>query len=85
MFHGPTQREFPGRCANISAGGMLMYVPPTTPVQPGQSIRISIGAVDRPEFAPLSLRPVEATIVRVDRSSLLTQGNIAVGARFAEA
>ena len=78
FYHAPSQRDFPGRCADISAGGMLMYVPATTPLQPGHS-------VNRPEFANLGDSPVEATIVRVDRQALLQAGHLAVGLRFAQA
>ena len=85
FYHGPSQREFPGKCANVSAGGMLMYVPATTPLQPGHSIRLSLASVNRPEFANLGDSPVEATIVRVDRQALLQAGHLAVGLRFAQA
>ncbi len=83
FYHGPSQRDFPGRCADISHGGMLMYVPSTVPVQPGQPIRLSVGSVSRPEFAMFSEKPVDATIVRVDRGTFISEGNIAVGVRFA--
>ena len=85
IFHGLSQRAFPGRCADISAGGLKMYVPAATPVQPGHPIRLSIAAVSRPEFAGLGDGPVEATIVRVDRDALLKTGHLAVGVRFASA
>ena len=85
FYHAPSQRDFPGRCADISAGGMLMYVPATTPLQPGHSIRLSLASVNRPEFANLGDSPVEATIVRVDRQALLQAGHLAVGLRFAQA
>ena len=61
-----------------------MYVPAATPVQPGQPIRLTVGGVNRPEFSVLSEKPLDATIVRVDRSTLLSDGHIAVGVRFAE-
>jgi len=83
FFHGPSQREFPARCVNISAGGLLMYVPMAVPVQPGQPVRLTVGGARRPEFAGLSEQPVDATVVRVDRASLLTSGHLAVGVRFA--
>jgi len=83
FYHGPSQREFPGRCIDISHGGMLMYVPAKTPVQPGHPIRLSVGSVSRPEFAGLSETPLEATIVRVNRNALLAAGYVAVGVRFA--
>jgi len=83
FFHGPSRRSFPGRSVDLSAGGMLMYVPATTPVQPGQPIRLSMGSIDRPEFSGLGDGPIDATIVRVDRMPLLSKGHIAVGVRFA--
>lgn len=85
FHHGPSQRSFPARCVDISAGGMLMYVPAATPVQPGHPVQVTIGSVSRPEFAGLSERPVDATIVRVDRQALLSAGHLAVGLRFAHA
>jgi len=85
FYHGPSQRDFPGRCINISLGGMLMYVPAATPVQPGQPIRLAMGGASRPEFSRLDGRPLDATIVRVDRGALLSEGHLAVGVRFAQA
>jgi len=85
FYHDPSQRDFPGRCANISAGGMLMYVPAATPLQPGHGIRLNLGSVNRPEFANLGDGTVYATVVRVDRKALLVAGSLAVGVRFAEA
>jgi hypothetical protein len=85
FFHGPTQRDFPARCVDISVGGMLMYVPAQTPVQPGHPVRVCVGGINRPEFAPLGQTPVDATVVRVDRQKLLREGQLAVGIRFAEA
>ena len=64
FFHGPTQRQFPARCADISLGGMLMYVPAATPVRTGQPVRVAVGAVSRPEFLGLGGGPLDATIVR---------------------
>jgi len=85
FHHGLSQRSFPARCVDISAGGMLMYVPAATPVQPGHPVRVTVGSVSRPEFAGLSERPVDATIVRVNRQALLSAGHLAVGLRFAHA
>lgn len=85
FLHGPSNREFPGRCVDISKGGMLMYVPVATPVKVGQPLRLSVGSVNRPEFAGLSEKPVPGAIVRVDRHCLLEEGYVAVGVRFTEA
>lgn len=82
VYHAPSRREYPGRCVDISAGGMMLYMPATTPVQPGHAVRLALGAVPRPEFAALGDGPVEATIVRVDRQKLLSLGHLAVGLRF---
>jgi len=80
--HGPSRREFPGRCVDISKGGMLMYVPASAPVKPGDSIRLTLASVSRPEFADVGGRPVDASIVRADRKAMLSLGNIAVGLKF---
>jgi len=85
VFHGPSGRDFPGRCLDISAGGLKMYVPAATPVQPGHPIRLTLGAVSRPEFAGLGDKPIDGTIVRVDRDALLKTGHLAVGVKFAMA
>jgi hypothetical protein len=62
-----------------------MYLPATTPVQPGHPIRLTLGAVSRPEFAGLGARPIDGTIVRVDRDALIKTGRLAVGIKFAQA
>ena len=85
FFHGPSGRYLPGRCVDISSGGLLMYVPAAAPVQPGHAIRLTLGAIGLPELAGLAGAPMEGTIVRVDRRALLAEGHIAVGVRFAQA
>ncbi len=85
FYHSPSQREFPARCVDVSKGGLLMYVPASVPVHPGQPIRVNIGGVDRPEFAGMGEGPLDATVVRVDRYALLSMGHLAVGIRFAQA
>ena len=83
FHHGPTQSDFAGRCVNISDGGMKMFVPPNVPVLPGQPIRLMVGSMGRPEFSRLSSKPVDGTIVRVDRGAFVAGGQLAVGIRFA--
>ena len=85
FFHGPSQRDFPARCVDISVGGLLMHVPAAAPVQSGQPVRLSMGGVDRPEFAGLGGKPLDGTIVRVNRQTLIEKGHLAVGVRFAQA
>ena len=82
FYHGPTQRDFPGRCVNVSAGGMLMYVPPNIPVQVGHPLRLTAAGASRPEFAGLRGQTVDATITRVDREKYLS-GHLGVAVRFA--
>ncbi|MHC4294898.1 MAG: PilZ domain-containing protein, partial [Planctomycetota bacterium] len=45
FYHGPSQRDFPSRCADISRGGLLMYVPAKTPVKTGDPVRLLLGSV----------------------------------------
>ena len=85
FYHAPSQRQFPGRCANISSAGMLMYVPASAPVQPGHPIRLNVSSVPLPELGRFAQDALQATVVRVDRKSLLPSGHLAIGVRFAEA
>lgn len=82
--HESSHREYPGRCMDVSRGGLLMYVPVSTPLQVGHAVRVRVGSVNRPEFSGLSEKPTDATIVRVDRHGTLTHGQLAVGVRFHE-
>lgn len=82
FYHGPTQHNYPGRCVDISEGGMMMYVPASAPVHTGQPIQLTVGCVNRPEFAGLSENPLDATIVRVNRQALVSMGHAAIGVRF---
>jgi hypothetical protein len=69
---------------DISAGGILVYGPVGTPVSPGQPIQLKLGTQKRPEFALLSDRPLNGTIVRVDRQKMLSVGHLPVGVRFSQ-
>ena len=85
FFHGPSRRKYPARSVDISDGGMLMYIPVGVPVAQGQPIQVTIGSHGRPELAELSNRPLDATVVRVDRRKMLDLGHLPVGIRFAAA
>ena len=82
FLHGPTRKDCQARSVDVSAGGMMMFVPPNVPVRVGQFLRLSVGSVNRPEFAGLSEQPVDATVVRVDRGQLVPGGQIGIGVRF---
>ena len=85
FYHGPSQREFPGRTVDVSRTGTLMQVPATTPIRVGQTIRLNVSVIPHPQFADLGQDPIDATIVRVDRGALVATGQVAVGVRFAGA
>lgn len=54
--HGPTRRDYPARSVDLSAGGMLMYVPATVPIRVGHDVHLRIGRVDGDELTHLSGR-----------------------------
>ena len=83
FYHGPSQREYPARSVDISHGGMLLFVPVSTPVAAGQPVRVKVGAHNRPELEGLNCDGVDATIVRVDRRRIMDMGYVPVGVRFA--
>lgn len=84
FYHCPSRREFPARSVDISAGGVLVYVPVGTPVALGQPIQLKLGTHSRPEFARLSDSPLDGTIVRVDRRRMLSVGHLPIGIRFSQ-
>jgi hypothetical protein len=67
---------------DISQSGLLMYVPARTPVKAGDALELNMGSVSQPEYSALGANPVQATVVRVARETLLTTGQIAVGVKF---
>ncbi|MFP4141253.1 MAG: PilZ domain-containing protein [Planctomycetota bacterium] len=82
FHHAQSRRDFPGRSVDLSGGGMLMYVPATAPVHTGQTIKLNLGHVPISEVPDFAGRDVNATVVRVDRNTLLSSGHIAVGVHF---
>jgi len=64
---------------------MLMYVPATAPVHTGQTLKLNLGNVPISEFSDFAGRDVNATVVRVDRNTLLSSGHVAVGVHFHQA
>jgi hypothetical protein len=44
-----------------------------------------MGGICRPELAGMGDKPISATIVRVDRSGLITTGQLTIGVRFVAA
>ena len=80
LQHGPSGREFPARCLDISAGGVLAAVPAAMPVRVGHKVRVG-AREDAP--APLVEAAQPAVVVRVERSRLLKDGVLAIAMRFA--
>ena len=85
VHHGPSGRQFAARCQDVSGGGMLLYVPAVMPVKTGDSVRVAVDQVDRPDFADLGDGPIAASVARVDRTRLLDVGQVAMGVRFLKA
>ena len=81
----PSAADYPARAVDISDSGMLLYVPVSAPVKPGQPIRVTIrSAHRRPDdgLGALDDRPRDARIVRVQREGLMITGKLAVGVEF---
>jgi c-di-GMP-binding flagellar brake protein YcgR len=80
MHHLPSQRDFPARSLDASVGGMKMDIPATTPASVGQSVELLFAG----PTGEGSARMINATIVRVDRQTLLTRGKVTIGVEFAQ-
>lgn len=85
LRHAVTQQDFPARCRDVSSTGMYMYVPASTPVKKGQTIRVAVGTVAEPTLSDLADRELSATIARVDRWALTETGRLGIGIQFADA
>jgi hypothetical protein len=92
MFYHPSSgRELPGRTINVSRGGLWMYVPPHAPLRRGQEIQflelpeMAGGRADEQAASASRARPLPATILRVDRATLVSAGRISVAVRFGPA
>ena len=82
FLHESSAQNYVGRRVDLSDGGLLMYVPARVPIQVGDVVRLKARAGGQPELADSGEPPLKATIVRVDRHSLLTMGHVAVGVKF---
>ncbi len=85
FHHGPTQREIPARSMDVSANGMLMSVPPNTPVHAGQAVKLNMSQFPLRSLNHVANGSVSATVVRVDRGCLTSEGQLLIGVRFAAA
>ena len=85
VYHEPSRGDLPARAVDISDGGMLMYMPVSAPVKPGQPVRLTIRRMPAGLFEALGAKPLAARIVRVQRRGLLITGKLAVGVEFASA
>ena len=79
LHHQASRREFPARSVDVSEGGLLMYVPATTPVSVGQVVEVRFE--DPPAGTPCG-QTVAGQVARVDRQKLLAMGYLAVGVQF---
>jgi c-di-GMP-binding flagellar brake protein YcgR len=83
LTHQPTHRQWPGRALDVSRGGMKIALPAAAPVREGHEVTLSLPKVSSEQFAKLAEHELAARVVRVDRSSLLCEGYVAVGVEFA--
>ena len=84
FHHDPTGKDLPGRCVDISQGGMRMYVPANTPVKSGQEIVISMGDIEANGLSQLSKQQLPGRVVHVNRYTLISTGQLAVGVEFVQ-
>ena len=60
-----------------------MYVPAGVPLRAGHKIRLHTPRLDQADLADVSERDLTAEVVRVERDTLLSEGQVAIGVRFA--
>jgi hypothetical protein len=67
---------------DISESGLMMYVPISTPVKAGQTVRLTMSGIKEGKYVSMNDQPMEAMIVRVARHGLLKIGRITVAVEF---
>lgn len=82
LAHDRSRRSFPCRCVDASAGGAKLLVPATMPVRAGHVVHIEPAEATTDPVRGFGEGEVTATVVRVDRQSLLTHGHVVVGVSF---
>jgi len=82
--HAASERTFPARAVDASCGGMLLYVPATTPVEVGQELRLTMSDVNQPQLVRMTGQYLSAKVRRVDRHALIRTGHLAIGVEFDE-
>ena len=82
VAHEPSGRDFPCQVVDASPGGARLLVPVTMPVSVGHCVHVDPGGTIAEQVAAWTGRDLGATVVRVDRESLLSAGRITVGLRL---
>ncbi len=83
LGHALSGHDYPCRCLDISAGGALLAAPATMPVRAGHAVCLTGAGTFAEQVASLTGEELAATVIRVDRETLLTDGHITVAVRFA--
>jgi hypothetical protein len=84
MWMPEANRFFNGKTINVAKGGVLLSMPMTTPIRPGNVVEINFPrtmslAKKKGQFARIKA----GTVLRVDRESLTTDATISVAVQFA--
>lgn len=82
LVHVPSGQRVPCHCADASAGGARLLLPARTPVAVGHEVQVVMPESAARHLPELGGPNVNARVVRVDRESLLTAGQITVGVVF---
>lgn len=80
FLHEPSGKSYPARTVDVSAGGLLMQVPPAAPIQAGHRVQITLK--DDPSSPQPLPATTYATVVRVERHKLLATAALSVAVQF---
>lgn len=84
MWMPDANRFFNGKTINVAKGGVLLSMPMTTPIRPGNVVEINFPrtmslAKKKGQFARIKA----GKVLRVDRECLATDATISVAVQFA--
>jgi hypothetical protein len=82
IFEPVTHKYFGGQTEDVSATGLRIELPLSTPVRPGRIVNVHVGLNDRGEALANRRQMIPARVVWVGRRADLAHGHLTAGVEF---
>jgi hypothetical protein len=82
IFEPTTHKYFGGQTQDVSATGLRIELPLSTPVRPGKLVNVHVGLSDRGESLANRRHMIPARIVWMERTPNMASGRLTAGIEF---